>query len=130
MILFFESLKETKDTYLYLLITLILIGDTLDFTFGWLNARFNKDVVFQSNIALHGIVKKIMYFITLVFFIPIAFSVLETEIAYVSITTLYIGYLASTVNSICSHLGLSKDGKKGSLFIDFMKNIFGKDEKQ
>ena len=129
MILFFEGLKETNDTYLYYLLTILLIGDTIDFTFGWINARFNKDVVFQSNIALQGIIKKTMGFIGMAFMLPVAFAFLDTTIAYTSLTILYLGHIASTLNSIGSHLGWTKDGKNGSLFIDFMKTLKG-DNKQ
>ena len=129
MILFFESLKETKDMYLYYLLATLIIGDTIDFTFGWLNARFNNDVVFQSRIALHGIIKKSMSFLAMAFMLPVAFAFLDTTIAYTSLTILYLGYIASTLNSIGSHLGWTKDGKNGSLFIDFLKTLKG-DNKQ
>lgn len=123
---YLSQIQSNTDVYLYYLLMVIFIASNLDFSFGWINAKFNKEVNFRSGIALYGIIKKMMYFIILVFFFFISFLIVPYEIAVSSLSILYIGYLVSEVNSILSHLGLTSDGKKGSLFIDFLKNILGK----
>lgn len=117
------GLKENIDIYLIALLSIVLVANIIDFGFGWVNARFNKNVVFESNIALYGIIKKMMYFIVLILFTIIALAVIPHEIAIPSITALYLGYLLSEVNSILSHLDLTSDGKTGELFRTFISRI-------
>lgn len=116
--------KNDSILFLSLLIVAIIIASSIDFLFGWVNAKFNADVVFKSGVALHGIIKKMMYIIVLVFFLYIAFLIAPKEIAVSSLTILYLGFLYSEINSIFSHLGLTEDGKDGALFIDFLKKVF------
>ena len=120
----FEVLKEDIDLYLIVLLSITLITNIIDFSFGWINARFNKNVTFESGIALYGIIKKMMYFIVLILFTVIALAIIPHEVAIPSIIALYIGYLLSEINSILSHLELTDDGKKGEPFITFIKKIF------
>ena len=120
----FKVLKEDIDLYLIVLLSIILISNLIDFSFGWINAKFNKSVKFESGKALYGIIKKMMYFIVLILFSIIALAIIPHEIAIPSIIALYIGYLLSEINSILSHLELTDDGKKGELFITFIKKIF------
>ncbi|GIO25151.1 phage holin family protein [Oceanobacillus sp. J11TS1] len=129
MISFFQSFLETRDSFATFLLTLILIASTIDFLFGWINARFNKNVVFKSGIALFGIIKKIMYFIVLVFFIPASVLVPES-VGIPALFALYIGYLISEINSILSHLELTEDGKKGELFREFMSRLLKSEKKE
>lgn len=123
-VVMFENLKEDIDLYLIVLLSIILISNLIDFSFGWINARFNKNVIFESGKALYGIIKKMMYFIVLILFTVIALAIIPHEVAIPSITSLYIGYLLSEINSILSHLELTDDGKKGEPFITFIKKIF------
>ena len=119
----FKVLKENIDLYLIVLLSIILISNLVDFSFGWLNAKFNKNVKFESGKALYGIIKKMMYFIVLILFSIIALAIIPHEIAIPSIIALYIGYLLSEINSILSHLELTDDGKKGELFRTFISKL-------
>ena len=126
----FEVLKDDIDLYLIVLLSITLITNIIDFSFGWLNARFNKNVIFKSGVALYGIIKKMMYFIVLILFSIIALAIVPHEIAIPAITALYIGYLFSEVNSILSHLNLTEDGKKGEVFKHFIDSILKGGNKQ
>lgn len=123
MLEFFERLQQDSQVYVIGLLTAILVVNVVDTGFGWVNAKFNKNVVFQSSIALYGIIKKMMYFIVLVLFMFIAYLLLPATIALPALITLYIAYLLSEVNSVLSHLNLTEDGKKGELFITFMSRL-------
>src|SRR5699024_6823772 len=109
--------------------TASLIASTIDFTFGWVNAKFNKNVRFESGIALYGIIKKMQYFIVMLFFMFIAFLLVPSTVAFPALVALFVGYLFSEVNSILSHLELTEDRKTGELFITFVKRIFTKNFK-
>ena len=124
MIAWLKSLTATDDRYLIALLAIILVVSTVDFTFGWINARFNSQVQFESNIALYGIIKKMMYFIVLVLFMFVALMFVPVTIALPALYALYIGYLASEINSVLSHLNLTNDGKKGELFSAFVSRLF------
>lgn len=124
MLDFFMTLQDNKLNYLMVVLSLILSASTFDFLFGWINARFNKNVVFQSNVALYGIIKKIMYFIALILFMFVAFTFVPLEVAFPSVIILSGGYLLSELNSILSHLDLTSDGKEGELFRTFLTRIF------
>ena len=126
----FEVLKDDIDLYLIVLLSIVLITNIIDFGFGWLNARLNKQVTFVSGKALYGIIKKMMYFIVLILFSIIALAIIPHEIAIPSITALYIGYLLSEINSILSHLNLTEDGKKGEVFKHFIDRILKGENKQ
>lgn len=123
MVTFLNNLTHNDDHYVLALLVTILIASTIDFVFGWVNARFNGNVTFQSGVALYGIIKKIMYFLTLVLFMVIAFLIIPEKIAMTAVYTLFIGFLLSEANSILSHLGLTDDGKKGEVFRDFIERI-------
>lgn len=129
MINFLQGLTENKDYYIIALLTIILIASTIDFLFGWINARFNKNVQFESGKALYGIIKKMMYFVALALFMVIAFLIVPVSIGYAAVTTLFIGYLISEGNSILSHLELTEDGKKGELFRSFIERILKGEDK-
>ena len=123
MVTFLNGLTHNDDKYILALLVTILIASTIDFLFGWVNARFNSDVVFESGVALYGIIKKMMYFVTVVLFMAIAFLIIPGSVATAAVYTLFIGYLLSEANSILSHLGLTDDGKKGEVFRDFIEKI-------
>lgn len=126
---YLESLQGDKFLFLSVLYTASLIASTIDFTFGWVNAKFNKNVRFESGIALYGIIKKMQYFIVMLFFMFIAFLLVPSTVAFPALVALFVGYLFSEVNSILSHLELTEDGKTGELFITFVKRIFTKNFK-
>ena len=129
MVSWLQSLTQIEGMYLIIaLLTIILAASTIDFSFGWINARFNKNVKFESGIALYGIIKKMMYFIVLVLFMIIAFLLVPEKIAIPAVLALFIGYLASEINSILSHLELTQDGKKGELFRTFISRILNEDK--
>ncbi len=119
----FEIIKGDIDLYLIVLLSIVLISNVIDWCFGWINARFNKRVVFVSGKALYGIIKKMMYFIVLILFTITALAIIPQEIAIPSITALYIGYLLSELNSIFSHLNITEDGKKGEVFKTFLDRL-------
>lgn len=124
MVAWLQSLTQVEGMYLIIaLLTIILVAGTIDWLFGWTNARFNKNVTFESGKALYGIIKKMMYFIVLVLFMVIAFLLVPEKIAIPAVLALFIGYLASEINSILSHLELTQDGKKGELFRTFISRI-------
>lgn len=129
MVTFLTGLTQNDDNFIMALLLAILVANTLDFSFGWLNAKLNEKIVFKSGIALKGIVNKLQRYIVLVFFVAIAFLVVPTSVATTSVYTLLIGYLLSEANSVLSHLGLTEDGKTDDLFIDFLKRIFKEEDK-
>ena len=86
MINWLQYWLETDNTKIIYVLTLILVASILDFLMGWINAKFNKKVDFSSTVALFGIAKKIVYFMLLVLFIPIALLVPEP----VGIAALYV----------------------------------------
>lgn len=124
MINFLETITHNEDYYLMALITAYLIAEVTDWSFGWLNARFNPNVEFKSGVALYGIIKKMMFFVGVSLFTVVAFLVVPTSVAYTAVTALLIGVIASEIHSIASHLGYTKDGKKGEILRDFIKRIF------
>lgn len=119
----FEKIKGDIDLYLIVLLSIVLISNVIDWFFGWINAKFNKRVTFVSGRALYGVIKKMMYFIVLIYFSITALAIIPNEIAIPAITTLYIGYLLSEINSILSHLNMSEDGKKGEVFKNFLDRL-------
>lgn len=123
MVTFLNDLTQSDDQYITALLVTILVASTIDFLFGWLNARLNSKVEFVSGVALYGIIKKMMYFLTLVLFMVIAFLIIPTNVATAAVYTLFIGYLLSEANSILSHLGLTDDGKNGELFRGFLERL-------
>lgn len=123
MITFLNKITQSDDQYVVALLVTIIIASTVDWLFGWINARFNNNVHFESGVALYGIIKKMMYFITLVFFMVVAFLIVPEAVAVTAVYTLFIGYLLSEANSIMSHLGVADDGKKGELLHDFINRL-------
>lgn len=113
---------STDNTKLIYVISLILIANILDFTIGWINAKFNPNVDFSSSKAIYGIARKMFVFILLIFFIP--FSLLVPEpIGIGALYVLYFGYLASEITSILNHLKMADDDKSSDLFLDFINKI-------
>lgn len=116
---------QNDSTKIIYLLSLILIANLIDFTIGWVNAKFNSDVTFSSSIAIYGIVRKMVVFIVCVFFIPVSLLI-PAPIGIGALYVLFTGYLLSELNSILSHLKLTKDDKTTELFADFLSKIFTK----
>ena len=119
----FQSLKNDLNIYFLALLSLVLIANVIDWALGWINARFNKNVTFVSNVAIYGIIKKMMYFIVLIFFGIVALILVPDEISIPAISALYIGYIISEINSILSHLNMTDDGKGHEVFKTFIERI-------
>lgn len=132
MMEFFDILKhlsETEEVFLIGLYSLILVANFLDVLFGWVNGLFNPEKKFKSGKALYGIVRKMMYFIVLVFFMTIAYIMVDAKIAFTATFTLTSAYLFSEIVSVLAHLGITEDDKS-DLFIDFLSTIFKKNDKR
>lgn len=132
MMEFFDVLKhlsENEEVFLISLYSLILIANFLDVLFGWLNSRFNPEKEFKSSKALYGIIRKMMYFIVLVFFMSIAYIMVNDTLAFTATFTLTSAYFASEVISVLAHLGITEDDKS-DVFIDFITKIFNENKKR
>lgn len=125
-----QNIKNDIDLYLVVILSIIIVANIIDFLLGWVNAKFNKKVVFKSHVALYGIIKKMLYFIVLILFGVIGLAILPDEIAIPSIITLFLGYLFSELNSILSHMDLTSDGKRGEIFKDFLDRLMKGDNKK
>lgn len=122
---FLQGYLENENTKLLYLLTLILAATMIDFTLGIVNAKFNKNKSFSSSKAIYGILRKIISFILLIYFIPVSLLV-PAPVGESAIYVLFIGYLLSELNSILSHLKMTGDNKEGEVFADFIKTIFSK----
>ncbi len=123
MIEWLSRFLDTDNTKIIYILTLILGANTFDFILGWINARFNPKVDFSSSTAIFGIARKLLLFILLVYAIPVAMLVPE-PLGISALYVLYIGYLASEINSVLNHFKLADDDKSVDPFIDFFKSIF------
>jgi toxin secretion/phage lysis holin len=122
MIDWLEIWLNADNTKIWYILSLILIANIIDFLMGWINAKFNENVPFSSSKAIYGIARKMIMFIILVYFIPVSLLV-PPPIGIGALYVLFIGYLASEINSILSHLALTKDDKQTDLFINFVTKI-------
>lgn len=125
MIEWLNRFLETDNTKLIYLLSLIIGANIIDFTLGWVNAKFNKNVDFSSSRAIFGIARKMLLLILCVYFIPVALLVPD-PIGISALYVLYLGYLLSEINSIFNHLRLSEDDKSTDVFIDFINAVFKK----
>lgn len=119
---YLESLLQDENGKLVYMFTIILLANVVDFLIGFINAKFNPQKEFNSSKAIYGILRKVVTFILMIIFVPIALLVGRT----VGLTALWIllsGYLYSEITSILSQLNLAKDGKE-DVFSDFIKSIF------
>lgn len=128
MIEWLSRFLETDNTKLIYLLALIGLANIIDFSLGWINAKFNKNVDFSSSKAIFGIARKMLLLILCVYFIPVALLVPE-PIGISALYVLYIGYLLSEINSILNHLKLAEDDKSTDMFADFISNIFKRGDK-
>ena len=125
MIEWLTRFLESDNTKLIYLLALIGVANIIDFSMGWINAKFNKNVAFSSSKAIFGIARKMLLLILCVYFIPVALLVPE-PIGISALYVLYIGYLLSEINSILNHLKLADDDKSTDMFADFIGNLFKK----
>lgn len=122
---FLETIRgmlADDDTKLVYILGLILIANIIDFLIGYVNAKLNPKVQFKSGKAIYGILRKVLAFIVLVYFIPVSMLAPEP----IGLTAVYVllgGYLLSELNSILSHLKISDDGKD-NVFAEFVETIF------
>jgi len=128
MITWLNAFLQSDDTKVIYILAIILVANIVDFSIGWINAKFNNKVTFSSSVAIYGIAKKIIMFMLLIMFIP--FSLLMPGILGITaLYTLYIGYLLSEFTSILSHLRLTKDDKQTDMFANFLGRLFKGGEK-
>lgn len=106
------------------ILSLILIANIIDFLFGWINAKLNKEVLFSSSKAILGIARKMLMFTLAIFFVPVSI-IAPQPIGEGALWVFLIGYLASEINSILTHLNLTDDDKDThSVFADFLGKLF------
>jgi toxin secretion/phage lysis holin len=122
---YMQKWLENDNTKVIYFLVLILIANMIDFSIGWINAKFNSSVAFSSSKAIYGIARKMIMFILCVFFVPISLLV-PYPVGIASLYVLFTGYLLSEINSILSHLKLSEDDKTTDKFSDFIKKLFSK----
>jgi toxin secretion/phage lysis holin len=122
---YMQKWLENDNTKVIYFLVLILIANMIDFSIGWINAKFNTSVAFSSSKAIYGIARKMIMFILCVFFVPISLLV-PYPVGIASLYVLFTGYLLSEINSILSHLKLSEDDKSTDKFSDFIKKLFSK----
>ena len=122
---YMQKWLENDNTKVIYFLVLILIANMIDFSIGWINAKFNTSVSFSSSKAIYGIARKMIMFILCVFFVPISLLV-PYPVGIASLYVLFTGYLLSEINSILSHLKLSEDDKSTDKFSDFIKKLFSK----
>ena len=103
---YMQKWLENDNTKVIYFLVLILIANMIDFSIGWINAKFNTSVAFSSSKAIYGIARKMIMFILCVFFVPISLLV-PYPVGIASLYVLFTGYLLSEINSILSHLKLS-----------------------
>lgn len=128
MIEWLQRFLESDSSKLIYILALILSANLIDFTIGWLNAKFNKKVKFSSAKAIFGIARKLVLFIVLVYAIPVALLMPE-PLGISALYVLYIGYLLSEINSILNHFKLTDDDKSMDPFIEFFKGLIRRDGK-
>lgn len=122
MIDYLQNYLQSDNTKLIYVLALILTANIIDFSIGWLNAKFNPTIAFSSAKAIFGIARKLILFIVLVYAIPVAL-LMPDGLGIGALYILYIGYLFSEINSILNHFKLADDDKQVDPFIDFFKGL-------
>lgn len=123
MIEWLERFLESDNTKLIYFLALIMGANIIDFTVGWVNAKFNPKVDFSSSKAIFGIARKLLLFILLVYSIPVAL-LMPAPLGISALYVLYGGYLVSELNSVLNHFRLAEDDKTVDPFVAFFKTIF------
>lgn len=120
MIDFLRELIGTQDTKILFVLGLIAAAMIIDFLTGTVAAKINKDIIFESQKGINGILRKICSMIVMIFFIPVSI-LLPEGIGIGLIYVLYVGYLVMELKSILENL--KKMGIDTSLFNNFVSEV-------
>lgn len=60
MIEFLRELIETQDAKIFFVLGLIAVAMIIDFLTGTVSAKINKDIIFESQKGINGILRKIL----------------------------------------------------------------------
>lgn len=120
MIEFLMELIETQNTKILFVLALIAGAMIIDFLTGTVAAKISKNIIFESQKGINGILRKICSMIVMIFFIPV--SVLIPEgVGIPLVYVLYLGYLVMEIKSILENL--KKMGIDTSLFNNFVSEV-------
>ncbi|VEE82030.1 phage holin family protein [Enterococcus hirae] len=122
---YFRHFVETEDTKILFVLCLICVAMVLDFLTGVVAAKMNPDIEFKSKIGINGILRKMVSFFLLAFFIPVSVIVpggAGTALLY----TLYLGYLLMELKSILENY--QKIGGTSDLFQRFINSFTSHEE--
>lgn len=120
MIEFLRELMITQDTKILFVLGLIAAAMIIDFLTGTVAAKINKDIIFESQKGINGILRKICSMIVMIFFIPVSI-LLPEGIGVGLVYVLYLGYLVMEIKSILENL--KKMGIDTSLFNNFLREV-------
>lgn len=120
MIEFLRELIGTQDTKILFVLGLIAAAMIIDFLTGTVAAKINKDIIFESQKGINGILRKICSMIVMIFFIPVSI-LLPEGIGVGLVYVLYLGYLVLEIKSILENL--KKMGIDTSLFNNFVSEV-------
>ena len=120
MIEFLRELMITQDTKILFVLGLIAVAMIIDFLTGTVSAKINKDIIFESQKGINGILRKICSMLVMIFFIPVSILIPE-GIGIGLIYVLYLGYLIMEIKSILENL--KKMGLDISIFKDFVDEV-------
>ncbi len=120
MIEFLKELIETQDAKIFFVLGLIAVAMIIDFLTGTVSAKINKDIIFESQKGINGILRKICSMIVMIFFIPVSI-LLPEGIGVGLVYVLYLGYLVMEIKSILENL--KKMGIDTSLFNNFVNEV-------
>lgn len=120
MIEFLRHLIETEDGMILYLLAGIAIAMIIDFILGTIAAKVNKNIKFESQKGINGILRKISSMIVMIFFIPIS-VLIPAKIGGSLLYVLYFGYLLMEIKSILENL--NKMGINIDLFNRFLNEI-------
>lgn len=120
MIDFLRELIGTQDTKILFVLGLIAAAMIIDFLTGTVAAKINKNIIFESQKGINGILRKICSMIVMIFFIPVSI-LLPEGIGIGLIYVLYVGYLVMELKSILENL--KKMGIDTSLFNNFVSEV-------
>ena len=120
MIEFLRELIGTQDTKILFVLGLIAAAMIIDFLTGTVAAKINKDIIFESQKGINGILRKICSMIVMIFFIPVSI-LLPEGIGVGLVYVLYLGYLVMEIKSILENH--KKMGIDTSLFNNFVSEV-------
>lgn len=120
MIEYLRELIGTQDTKILFVLGLISLAMIIDFLTGTVAAKINKDITFESQKGINGILRKICSIIVMVYFIPVSI-LLPEGIGVGLVYVLYVGYLVMEIKSILENL--KKMGLDTNLFNTFLNEV-------